>query len=111
MANFANYHEAFDYESFPAVKYARGYEVILQAGDTPYMPPGYFHHMEYLEAGYAMSLRAMQDGIAGNLQGLCKLAGMRSIDTLFKKTFPKPWYNYKKRKIYKNATHAIEISN
>ncbi|MEO7445875.1 MAG: cupin-like domain-containing protein [Ferruginibacter sp.] len=110
LADYAHYSEGFDYENFPAVKYARGYEVELSAGETLYMPAGFFHHMEYLEAGYAMSLRAMQSGLGGKLEGLWKLAGMRSLDTLFKKTIPRQWYNYKKKSVYKNADIAMKVS-
>lgn len=60
LANYANYSEDFDYENFPAVKLAQGYEVILEHGDTLFMPAGFWHHMEYIDAGFAMSLRAMQ---------------------------------------------------
>src|SRR6476661_1349355 len=38
LANFANYKDTFDYENFPAVKLAKGYEVILEHGDTLFMP-------------------------------------------------------------------------
>src|SRR6476661_524664 len=38
LANFANYSEEFDYKSFPAVKLAKGYEIILEHGDTLFMP-------------------------------------------------------------------------
>lgn len=110
MANFANYHEKFDYESFPAVKLAKGYEVILEHGDTLFMPAGYWHHMEYIESGFAMSLRALQDTLGGKVNGVWKLFGMRSIDTLLKKTVPQWWYNHKKRKIYSLADKEIRLS-
>ncbi len=107
IANFADYRNTFDYESFPAAKKANGYEVILDHGDTLFMPAGYWHHMEYIEAGFAMSLRAMQDSVGGKLNGLWKLFGMRSIDTFMKKAFPKWWYEQKKKKLYKLA--ALEL--
>ncbi len=103
VANFAGYYESFDYENFPAVKKAEGYEVIMEHGDTLFMPAGYWHHMEYIEAGFAMSLRAMQSNIGGKLDGLWKLFAMRNIDTLMKKTFPIWWYNRKKKKLYTYA--------
>jgi hypothetical protein len=99
LANYANYQESFDYENFPATKLAQGYEVILEHGDTLFMPAGYWHHMEYLDAGFAMSLRAMQSNVLGKLNGLWKLFGMRGIDTLMKKTLPEWWYNRKKRQL------------
>ena len=106
LANFADYNNKFDYESFPAVKKAKGYEVIMGHGDTLYMPAGFWHHMEYIESGFAMSLRAMQSDLGGKVDGLWKLFGMRGIDTMMKKTFPKWWYDRKKRKVYELAAKA-----
>ncbi|HRN92085.1 MAG TPA: cupin-like domain-containing protein [Ferruginibacter sp.] len=107
LANFANYSQGFDYENFPAVKLAKGYEVILEHGDTLFMPAGYWHHMEYIDAGYAMSLRAMQTSLTGKLGGVWKLFGMRGIDTLMKKTAPEWWYNRKKKQVYTAASAAL----
>jgi hypothetical protein len=101
LADFSHYHQNTgkpDYEAFPALKKANGFEVILEHGDTLFMPSGYWHHMEYLESGFAMSLRALQEGIGPKLKGVWNLFGMRTIDTLMKKTAPKPWYEYKKNK-------------
>jgi len=108
LANYANYNEKFDYDQFPAVRLAKGYEVILDHGDTLYMPAGYWHHMEYIESGFAMSLRAMQSGIGGKLEGLWKLFGMRGIDTLMKKTAPHWWYNRKKQKVFDLAEDEMK---
>ena len=63
LADFSHYYEengSPDYEKFPALKLAEGFDFILEPGDTLFMPAGYWHHMEYLESGFAMSLRAMQ---------------------------------------------------
>ena len=106
LANFANYKDSFDYENFPAVKKAKGYEVIMEHGDTLYMPAGFWHHMEYIESGFAMSLRAMQSDLGGKIDGLWKLFGMRGIDTMMKKTFPKWWYERKKKQVYELAAKS-----
>ena len=110
MANFAGYSQQFDYENFPAVKLAKGYEVILDHGDTLFMPAGYWHHMEYIDSGFAMSLRAMQNTIGGKLSGAWKLLGMRSVDTMMKKTAPKWWYDRKKEKVYQLAESEMSES-
>lgn len=107
LADFSNYHQEFDYEKFPATRLAQGYEVILEHGDTLFMPAGYWHHMEYIEAGFAMSLRALQKGLGGKLHGVWNLFGMRTVDTLLKKGVPKTWYTYKHKKLQKLATKAI----
>jgi Cupin-like domain len=110
LADFSHYHHnngTPDYKKFPALKLAQGYDLTLQHGDTLFMPAGYWHHMEYLESGFAMSLRAMQPSLGGKLKGAWNLFGMRSIDTVMKKTLPKPWYNWKQRKVFKNAERVL----
>ncbi len=108
LADYANYTEDFDYEKFPATKLARGYEVVLEHGDTLFMPAGYWHHMEYLESGFAMSLRAMQNNLSGKAEGVWKLFGMRGIDTLMKKTAPIWWYQHKKNRLLAAAEREIK---
>jgi hypothetical protein len=107
MANYAHYHEKFDYENFPAARLAKGYEVILEHGDTLFMPAGFWHHMEYIESGFAMSLRALQSDLAGKLDGIWKLFGMRGIDTLMKKTAPKWWYDRKRTELHQHARKEL----
>jgi hypothetical protein len=109
LANFAHYNQSFDYQNFPATRLANGYEVILEHGDTLYMPAGYWHHMEYIQSGFAMSLRAMQASLGGKLHGVWNLFGMRSIDTMMKKTVPVWWYNQKRDKIYQLADREITM--
>lgn len=111
LADFSNYYLNTgnpDTKKFPAIKLAKGFEVTLDHGDTLFMPAGYWHHMEYLESGFAMSLRALQNSLSGKLHGVWNLFGMRSIDTVLKKTAPKPWYNYKIGQIEKFATNALK---
>lgn len=107
LANFENYFDPqkskLDLDKYPEVAKARGYEVILEHGDTLFMPAGYWHHMEYIDSGFAMSLRALQSSVVGKLKGAWNLFGMRNIDTLMKKTAPEWWYNYKKEKTFEFA--------
>jgi hypothetical protein len=112
MADFSNYYQEgkLDFEKFPALKLAEGYDFILEPGDTLFMPAGYWHHMEYLDSGFAMSLRALQPSISGKLKGAWNLFGMRSIDTMMKKTVPQWWYERKKKKVFENAERILEQS-
>ncbi len=110
LADFGRYYEQngnLDYDQFPAIRNASGFEVILEHGDTLFMPAGYWHHMEYIESGFAMSLRALQPGIAPKLRGAWNIFGMRNIDTLLKKTAPLWWYDYKKKKAILNAKKTM----
>src|SRR5580700_7098042 len=112
LVNFEKYFDCennkLDLEKFPALTLAKGYEVILEHGDTLFMPAGYWHHMEYLESGFAMSLRALQSSFSGKLKGIWYLMGMRNIDTLMKKTAPEWWFNRKKEKTFKAAGRELE---
>lgn len=110
LADFSKYYEqekSPDYERFPALKYAQGLDFILEPGDTLFMPAGYWHHMEYLESGFAMSLRALQPSVLGKLKGAWSLIGMRNIDTLMKHTAPKWWYARKEKIVYANAQREM----
>jgi len=114
LADFSNYYSEnskLDYTRFPALKNAKGYEVTLEHGDTLFMPAGYWHHMEYLDSGFAMSLRALQPNITGKLKGVWNLIGMRNIDTLMKKTAPKWWYENKRKKIFENAEKELQLQH
>ncbi len=110
LADFSNYADGIgkpDYDKFPALKYAEGLDVVLNPGDTLFMPAGYWHHMEYIDSGFAMSLRALQRSLGGKLHGAWNLLGMRNIDTLMKKTSPKWWYDYKVKRINRLAQFEI----
>ncbi|MBG9375956.1 cupin-like domain-containing protein [Panacibacter sp. DH6] len=112
MADFSNYYDAekskIDYNKFPALESAQGLEVTLEHGDTLFMPGGYWHHMEYLDSGFAMSLRALNNSMATKFKGVWNLVGMRNIDTLMKKTAPVKWYNWKEKKIFESAAAAMK---
>ncbi|HPZ86675.1 MAG TPA: cupin-like domain-containing protein, partial [Flavihumibacter sp.] len=69
FANFEKYydpgHSKLDLSKYPALNKARGFDLTLDHGDTLFMPAGYWHHMEYLDSGFALSLRALQDSFSG----------------------------------------------
>lgn len=114
LADFSNYYDAekskVDVEKFPALKLTHGYDVILEHGDTLFMPSGFWHHMEYLESGFAMSLRAWNKTITGKINGGWNVVGMRNIDSLMKKTMPIKWYNWKEKKIYDAAAKEMALN-
>ncbi len=113
LVNFEKYYDSknskLDYERFPALRLAKGYELILDHGETLFMPAGYWHHMEYIDSGFAMSLRCLQPGIKPKIKGAWNLFGMRPLDTLMKKTAPAWWYNYKKDKSFADAMRELEV--
>ena len=112
LVNFEKYYyneNKLDLERFPALRLAKGYELILNHGETLFMPAGYWHHMEYIDSGFAMSLRALQPGIRSKVNGAWNLFAMRPLDTIMKKTAPRWWYNYKREKSFADAKKELEM--
>jgi ribosomal protein L16 Arg81 hydroxylase len=109
LPDYTHYHKEgqLDLNTYPAIDKAEGFELILEHGDTMYMPTGYFHHMEYIDSGFAMSLRVLDPNPFKVAHGVWNLLGMRYIDNIMKKTAPKVWYNYKKEKILKAASRYV----
>lgn len=106
-ASFVNWHEHLDTEGFPALQYARAYHTILEHGDTLFMPTGYWHHMEYMESGFAMSLRALPEGVTPKINTIYHLLGMRGFNNLLIKLAPEWWYHYKRKRARENADKAM----
>ncbi|MCL6524264.1 MAG: cupin-like domain-containing protein [Thermoflavifilum sp.] len=106
-ASFVNWHIQLDEENFPALRYARGYTAILEHGDTLFMPAGYWHHMEYMDSGFSMSLRALDETLAGKLKGFYHILPMRMMNNFLIKTRPEWWYQYKRKKARLNAEKAM----
>jgi len=90
-----------DYNRFPNLKKLKGYKVEIEAGDTLYIPAGYWHHFVYDEAGYAVSLRCANQTLIGKLHGFYNLIIMQSVDRLMNKIFPKNWFEWKEQQALK----------
>lgn len=90
-----------NYEKYPGLKKAQGYKVQLEAGETLYIPSGYWHHFVYDEAAYAVSLRCANQTLLGKCHGLYNLIIMQSIDRIMNKVFPKNWFNWKEQQALK----------
>jgi len=106
-ASFVNWDQGLDTEQFPALRFARGYTAVLEHGDTLFMPSGYWHHMQYLESGYAMSLRALPRSLWGKLNGLYHIAGLRNFNNMLIRLRPEWWYHYKRKAARANADKAM----
>jgi hypothetical protein len=107
-ASFVDWHEHLDTDKFPGLKYAQAYEAILEHGDTMFMPTGYWHHMQYLQSGLALSLRALPSGVFAKLNTIYHLLGMRGFNNMLIKLAPEWWYNRKREIANANAVHAME---
>lgn len=90
-----------NFKQYPRLKSAQGYQVVLEPGETLYIPSGYWHHLVYDEATCAISLRCPSQTLLGKLQGFYNLIIMSSFDRLMNKMAPQGWFNWKKQQALK----------
>lgn len=95
-----------DYDKYPALKNVSGYETVLEDGDTLFMPSGIWHYMNYLEGGFALSLRSMETPLTTRLKGLYNLLVMRKIDDFMKTNFTQRWHDFKYETAFRNGKRA-----
>ena len=93
-----------DLERHPALACARGYQVVLEAGQTLFMPSGYWHEFHYLDAGFGLSLRAGSSRLSDRAAGLANLLALSPIDRLNNRLAPKTWFAWKQRQANLRAT-------
>lgn len=95
-----------DFDKFPLLKEAKGYEVMLEPGQTLFIPSGYWHHVVYEDAGYAISLRCPHHHLTKRIEGVFNLLFMQMVDRLVNKIAPQKWFKWKEKKAFKAARQS-----
>ena len=72
------------------------------------MPSGYWHHIEYAEGGYGLSVRTRASSFPILLRGAYNLIIQRRLDDIMRKLFGQKWFNLKKSIARKRADRAIK---
>lgn len=103
MVDFDN----IDMEKFPALKYVKGYDVMMEPGDSLYMPSGYWHYITYTDGGYALSYRKIAHSMKDKWNGLMHLTVRLAYDKLMNKIAKKWWVEHKYAKARKRAEKAM----
>lgn len=96
-----------DYNEYPGLKYVKGMSIVLEHGDTLFMPSGYWHHIEYVTGGFGLAVRGLATTIPIFLKGLRNLIVLRTIDNLMRKFNEEKWFVYKKKIANSRAEKAI----
>lgn len=96
-----------DLERFPALARARGFEVVLEPGQTLYMPSGWWHEFHYLDAGIGVSLRAASPLWRDRLSGAQKLLFSSPLDRIANRIASQRWYDWKSRRADHSAAAFI----
>lgn len=94
-----------DYNKWPALKKAKGYEGTLEHGQVLYMPEGYWHYMQYVTPGFSMSLRAIARNPKNLSKALYNIFIMRHFDNLMRRRKGQAWIDSKNEKAV-IKTHA-----
>lgn len=99
-----------DYRKFPALKYVKGYDFVLEHGDSLFMPAGYWHYMTYLEGSFSVSYRKLSPFLSQSAEGLINLALRMPLDKLLNKTLGKTWLDMKNNLAQKRADDLLQKS-
>src|SRR6201996_3354200 len=96
-----------DTAKFPALEGVEGCEVILEHGDTLFMPTGYWHWMKYLDGSYSVSLRAWDKSWGIKAKSLYNLTIQRKFDDLMKQGFKNRYMDWKEGLAIERAEKAL----
>lgn len=95
-----------DYEKYPALTKAHGWETILEPGETIFMPSGFWHYIEYTDGGYSIALRANESYIRRAI-GAIEIAKHFVVDKGMNKIFGSRWREMKEFMAFKRAEHVL----
>jgi hypothetical protein len=104
IADFQNIDES----KFPGLKYVKGYDIVLNPGDSLFMPGGYWHYMIYLEGSFAVAYRKIAYGVKNTLTGVNYLTLKLWTDKVLTFVLGKKWTVYKSQIAYQRAEAAIK---
>lgn len=98
-----------DFEKFPALQKAKGYEAYLSHGEALYMPEGYWHNMTYLTPGFSMSLRTLPRSAKNISKAVYNLTIMRGIENVMRKIGGDSWIRYKDELAYRRQHKKMNL--
>lgn len=96
-----------DLKKYPALKYVKGYDFILQPGDALFMPSRYWHYNTYLEGGMAVSYRSIAINTADLYNGLLNTTVRLALDKTLNKFFKEKWTETKKTMAITTASEEL----
>lgn len=98
-----------NFEKYPALQKATGYETILQHGETLFIPSMWWHHIVYMEGGFSLSLRS-RDSIFTQAKGLWNIARHFVIDKGMNAVMGPRWKAWKEAQAQKKAKEAMRAA-
>ncbi len=105
VASYVNVNQP-DYDRFPAFSRATGYEVILNPGETVFIPSGFWHYIEYTDGGYSIALRANESYVR-RAKGAISIAKHYVVDKGMNRVFGSRWREMKEFLAQRRAEEVI----
>ena len=99
-----------DYDKYPALKELTGYETVLKHGDVLYIPPGWWHYIEYEEIGYSMALRALPRRPKNVIKMLKNVFWIRNVESFMRKRFAERWTDRNEKLAFDNTNSNVKKS-
>lgn len=96
-----------DYDRYPGLKKVVGHDSIIEAGDTLFMPSGWWHHIEYNSAGLGFSMRSLSPYMSNRLRGLYQIGVLTHLDEAFRFVLKDKWFAMKTKIADKRAAAAM----
>jgi Cupin-like domain len=97
-----------DYEKYPALAHVKGYECVLEHGDSIFMPSGYWHFITYLDNSFSVSYRKIAPDLSKKIQGLVNVSIKMPLDKIIGKTLGKDWLVRKEKIANNRANKAMQ---
>jgi hypothetical protein len=99
-------------DKFPNLYNLKGYEVILEPGETLFMPSGYWHYISYEDSSFSVALRSLPNkfnyriALANNVFFIRNLNKIFDLSPFLKKMYDDMKLNALKRRY---SDHSIKL--
>ncbi|RZK49971.1 MAG: cupin-like domain-containing protein [Pedobacter sp.] len=98
-----------DTQKFPALEGVEGYEVILEHGDTLFMPVGMWHWMKYLDGSFSLTLRAWDKSPSRKLASMWSIIRHGAIDSIVKILLKAKYAKWREGAAVRKAERALKL--
>ena len=86
-----------DIEKYPLFKKAKIERFVITKGQTLFIPPGWWHYIEYTSSGYGISIKSSPKSFKYFVNGLFNVLIKLPIDNALHTIFPTVWNKIKER--------------
>jgi ribosomal protein L16 Arg81 hydroxylase len=96
-----------DYDRYPGLHHVEGIDCYIEAGDTIFMPSGWWHHIEYHSAGMGFSMRSLSPHWSTRLRGLYQVGVLTHLDDAIRFVLKDNWHKMKTKMAEKRASAQL----